>query len=467
MRSVETNAKTRQEAIKKALEELGAELHEVQIQILDEGSRGIFGFGARDVKVKLTLEKDVPTRRHRDQEREGGRERDGDRERPRGERDRGGRGGQERRERRPEQPRGERPPATREAKPPRPEREERPRQERGPRPDRVEQRPPRSERPPRAARSPEGAARPERPPRPERPARLEQPRGERPPRSERSERGPRPERSERPRPERTERPPRPRPEPQAERPDEASAPAGTAHDEERDFAPVSDARREEAAALLSEIVAKMGIEAQVSSNLTDDGRARLNIESADSAILIGRKGRNLQALQYLINRMMRPGESETTERYIVDVESYLDRRRESLEEMARHFAERAKETGRDVRVKPLSPQERRIIHLTLQDDPDVRTFSLGTSSVRTVVISPKNAVRDPDRPRRSRGGSGRRGGRGGPRPEGDVASPPEDEPVSLLDDELAPLPEEESVLLPDEEDFDGEQEMDDDDTEES
>jgi len=403
MRSVETTAKTRQEAIKKALEELGAELHEVQIEILDEGSRGIFGIGARGVKVKLTLEKDVPTRRG-ERERDRDREHDKDRERPRSERDRGDRDRGRRGER----------PAAREEKPARPERAER-----GPSP--------------------------ERPPRPDR--------GQRP------ERPPRPERVERPRPpQRPERPQRPRRhEPHEVRPEPAApeavqtvpeTPPAPVREEERDLAPVSDTRREEAAALLAEVVNKMGIEAQVNSSLTEDGRARVNVESADSAILIGRKGRNLQALQYLLNRMMRPGDGETIERFIVDVESYLDRRRENLEEMARHLAERAKETGRDVRVKPLSPPERRIIHLTLQDDPDVRTFSLGTSSIRTVVISPKNPARtggrDTGRPRRPRGGRGRRNGRGEP-------PRPSSEPAAVATEDEDIIAPDEDVVAPDEE----------------
>jgi spoIIIJ-associated protein len=180
---------------------------------------------------------------------------------------------------------------------------------------------------------------------------------------------------------------------------------------------VSEGRRQEAAALLSEVIAKMGMEATVSHEPTEDGGVRLNVQSNDSAILIGRKGKNLQALQYLVNRMATAAETtEMPERILVDIENYLDRRRASLEEMARQLAQKAKESGRDIRLKPLSPQERRIIHLTLQDDPDVRTFSMGNSVLRTVVISPKSAGRDEGRPKRQRGGAGRRDARDrGPR----------------------------------------------------
>jgi len=334
MKSVEASAKTRQEAIQKALQTLGAELHEVQIEIVDEGSKGLFGLGARDVKVRLTLEgaEEEPAAAPRSRERREERETNGGR-RERRDRDGAGRGDRPRRAERPQGSDGGQ------------------RQERQPRPERAE-------RPPR----PEKAQRPERPPRPERPAKA------------------------------------------AVRSEERKA-----SEPEVELVPVTDARREEATALLDEILNKMGIEAKVSSTLADDGRAMLSIESSDSAILIGRKGRNLQSLQYLVNRMMRQTETtESNERFVVDVESYLDRHKSGLEEMALHLAQRAKETGRDVRVKPLSAQDRRIVHLTLQDDPDVRTFSLGNSSIRTVVISPKNASGDNDRPRRGRRGQGRR-----------------------------------------------------------
>ncbi|HNT88771.1 MAG TPA: KH domain-containing protein [Candidatus Hydrogenedentes bacterium] len=143
--------------------------------------------------------------------------------------------------------------------------------------------------------------------------------------------------------------------------------------------------------MLQSIVTKMGFAAEVAFRRDQDEAARLDVKTEDGALLIGRKGRNLQAMQYLINRIVARGDkNDVTERLVVDIEGYVDRRRESLEALARDLAARAKEQGRDVRVKPLSPQERRVIHLTLQDDPDVRTFSFGDALYRQLVISPRN-----------------------------------------------------------------------------
>lgn len=356
MRSVEASARTRQEAIKKALDMLGVELHEVDIEIIDEGSRGLFGIGARDVKVRVAAEglPDEPKpRRHE---------------------------------------RAERPERTeKHERPPRESREERaPREAR-------------EERPPREGRQ----GKHERPARPER--QPKQPRQEQ--QQERQQQQPKKQQHQRQKPKPVHEAPEPKPEKPAE-----EKPREEKRREEKVVEPgppISDARREEAAALLGELIAKMSIEATVTSHATEDGGAHINVDSPDSALLIGRKGKNLEALQYLINRMMTSAETSDAERFVVDIEHYLDRRREGLEDMARQLAQKAKETGRDVRVKPLSPQERRIIHLTLQDDPEIRTFSLGAATMRHVVISPKNAQREEGGSRRGRGSRGGRGGRGG------------------------------------------------------
>ena len=80
---------------------------------------------------------------------------------------------------------------------------------------------------------------------------------------------------------------------------------------------------------------------------TETGGLKLAVESPDSALLIGRKGRNLMAMQYLINRMVaREENGRESERILVDIEDYQDRRKSTLSEMALRLAERAKETGR-------------------------------------------------------------------------------------------------------------------------
>jgi spoIIIJ-associated protein len=196
-----------------------------------------------------------------------------------------------------------------------------------------------------------------------------------------------------------------------------AAPVAAAAEQET-FAPISDEQGREAAVILQEMILKMGIVANVEFNRTEDGAARLSVSSEDGGILIGRKGNTLSAMQYLINRIISNRDAnETTERIVVDVEGYLDRRRESLEELARSLADRAKATGRSMRLKPMSPQERRIVHLALQGDEEVRTFSLGDSLFRSVVIAPahERAEAAPARRDRPQGNFQRRGGRGGRR----------------------------------------------------
>jgi predicted RNA-binding protein Jag len=147
----------------------------------------------------------------------------------------------------------------------------------------------------------------------------------------------------------------------------------------------------ETAVFLQEVITNMGMESTVTSKVNDELDIVLEVATEDSAILIGRKGRNLQALQFIVNRIQLKGEeNDVVDRIVVDVEGYIQRRRESLEEMALSMAARAKETGRSFRIKPLDAHERRIVHLVLENDDEVRTFSLGGSTLRRVVIIPNN-----------------------------------------------------------------------------
>lgn len=119
----------------------------------------------------------------------------------------------------------------------------------------------------------------------------------------------------------------------------------------------------------------------------DDGELILDITGDDLAVLIGRHGRTLDALQFLI--------SVITVRIIgfrypivVDVEGYKSRQRQKLESLARSSAKKVAATHRSVKLRPMTPYERRIIHVALRDDTRVETASEGEGSERHVVVVP-------------------------------------------------------------------------------
>jgi len=144
-------------------------------------------------------------------------------------------------------------------------------------------------------------------------------------------------------------------------------------------------------AVLTTLLDLMGIEGTVTER-SGDSEIYLKIESPDAALLIGRGGRCLNSLQFLVNRMLNR-QGKLDKRVIVDVAGYRERRQQSLTAMAERLAEKAKRTGREVRLHPLDPQDRRAVHLALKDDPAVDTHSVGDGIYRTVVINPEGSNR--------------------------------------------------------------------------
>ena len=144
---------------------------------------------------------------------------------------------------------------------------------------------------------------------------------------------------------------------------------------------------EKAKEILEELLKKMEIDAGVSAQEIED-YISLEITTPDSALVIGRQGKTLGALQYLVNLIINK-ESEERIKVILDTEGYRERRKAKLMELAKRLAQRAKEENTEVFLEPMNPYERRIIHITLAEDPDVETESVGEGVERQVVISPK------------------------------------------------------------------------------
>lgn len=122
----------------------------------------------------------------------------------------------------------------------------------------------------------------------------------------------------------------------------------------------------------------------------DIGRLSFNIEGGKSAMLIGRRGQTLEALQYLVDKIVNK-QSDYRIRVQIDVEGYLDTRRGNLKSLARKLAEKAKYTGKSTTIGQMNAHDRRIVHLTLKDDKDVRTQSMGDGYYRRLVIFPRKS----------------------------------------------------------------------------
>ncbi len=148
---------------------------------------------------------------------------------------------------------------------------------------------------------------------------------------------------------------------------------------------------EKASTVLKEVIRLMGIEAALSFDV-HDGEALLTITGGPANVLIGHRGQTLDALEYLLNRMVTRSEEGETH-FVLDAEGYRERRRKSLESLALRLGERVKRRRKIVILSPLSPRERRIIHLALQGDPLVTTRSMGRGYFRRLSILPEEGQR--------------------------------------------------------------------------
>ncbi len=141
--------------------------------------------------------------------------------------------------------------------------------------------------------------------------------------------------------------------------------------------------------ILSRLLRGMSLPDTVKIQKDTDGNTILNIMGPSSGTLIGRHGHTLEALQYLVSKTVQRMTGDEKSIIIVDVESYLERQKEKLKELAVNLAQKAKETGVEIPMRPMSSKDRRVVHMTLKDHEHVTTESRGEGLRRKVVIIPK------------------------------------------------------------------------------
>ena len=139
--------------------------------------------------------------------------------------------------------------------------------------------------------------------------------------------------------------------------------------------------------VLERIVGGISVSAKVEGRV-EGGTIYLNIKGDGSGLLIGRHGQTLDAIQYIVGRIVgkQLGEKRMV---VVDTERYRERRKENLEQLAQRMGEKAKSTRRPVSLQPMSASDRRIVHLALKNDREIETRSEGEGGLKNIKIIPR------------------------------------------------------------------------------
>ena len=142
---------------------------------------------------------------------------------------------------------------------------------------------------------------------------------------------------------------------------------------------------------LEKILALIPVETNVSAKQSDepgDALITLNIEGDKSGLLIGRNGKTLDALQFIVNKIVNKTLGKNV-RVVVDSENYRQRKIESLTQLALKLGDKAKRLKKPVTTNPLNPHDRRIVHIALKEDELLDTRSRGEGPLKKIVIMPK------------------------------------------------------------------------------
>ena len=148
-------------------------------------------------------------------------------------------------------------------------------------------------------------------------------------------------------------------------------------------------QEEKALQILSKIVGSINREAEIRVASSNQEYTIFEIVNTDPAIIIGKHGHTLDAIQYLVNLITNKESRQEKRRiYIVDIDGYRKRREESLQRYAREKAEIAKRKGVSIALYFMNSIERRLVHMALKEDGEVTTYSEGREPYRRIIISP-------------------------------------------------------------------------------
>ncbi len=179
-----------------------------------------------------------------------------------------------------------------------------------------------------------------------------------------------------------------------------SAPAANAGDNDHDEtggaagrkSADAEAQRREATVILKQILEMMGERTEVRQIEVDAETVELEIKGDGSGILIGRHGQTLDALEYIVNRILARRIKDAAP-ISLETESYRARRRQQLHRMALSMGEKAKREHKPVRLEPMPARDRRVVHLALKEDPMITTRSAGEGLLRSIEIVPTESGR--------------------------------------------------------------------------